>query len=78
MEEEDYKRIYTGPTVIIKMLQSRLEEVNIYPIVKDNLSSGTWGGFGGVPGLIQLFVHQDEYEKAKLIVDDALKNINQD
>ncbi len=74
-ENEDYKRIYTGPTVIIKMLQNHLEEVDIYPIVKDNLSSGTWGGFGGVPGMIQLFVHRDEYDKAEKIVGEVLKNM---
>lgn len=74
-ENEDYKRVYTGPTVIIKMLQSHLEDVDIYPIVKDNLSSGTWGGFGGVPGMIQLFVHRDEYDKAEKIVGEVLKNM---
>jgi len=71
-ENEDYKRIYTGSTVFVKMIQSRLEEIDVYPIVKDNLSSGTWGGFGGIPGMIQLFVHRDEYDKAKLVVDSAL------
>ncbi|MEX0997821.1 MAG: DUF2007 domain-containing protein [Flavobacteriaceae bacterium] len=80
MEEEndDYKRIYTGSTVFIKMLQSRLEEIDVFPIVKDNLSSGTWGGFGGTPGMIQLFVHRDEYDKAKVVVDSALEELDKE
>jgi hypothetical protein len=80
MEEEidDYKRIYTGATVIVKMLQGRLEEADIFPVVKDDLSSGTWSAFGSMPGMIQLFVHNDEYEKAKSIVDSALEEFEED
>ncbi len=80
MDEEidDYTRIYTGSTVFIKMLQSKLEEIDVFPIVKDDLSSGTWGGFGGVPGMIQLFVHRDEYDKAKAVVDSALEDLDKD
>lgn len=75
-ENDDYIRIYTGSTIFINMLQSKLEEINVLPIVKDNLSSGTWGGFGGVPGMIQLFVHRDEYDKAKAVVDRALVDLD--
>lgn len=75
-ESDDYLRIYTGSNIFVNMLQSKLKEIDVFPIVKDDLSSGTWGGFGGVPGMTQLFVHRDEYEKAKIIVDKALENID--
>lgn len=80
MEEEieDYRRIYTGTTVLVKMLQGRLEEANIYPVIKDDLSSGTWSAFGSTPGMIQLFVHRDEFESAKTIVDQALEELDED
>jgi hypothetical protein len=80
MEEEiqDYKRIYTGATVITKMLQGRLEDANIFPVIKDDLSSGTWSAFGSTPGMIQLFVHNDEYEKAITIVENALEELDED
>lgn len=80
MEEEieDYQRIYTGATVLVKMLQGRLEDADIYPVVKDDLSSGTWSAFGSTPGMIQLFVHRDEYEKAKSIVEHALEEMDED
>lgn len=77
-EIEDYKRIYTGTTVIVKMLQGRLEEADIFPVIKDDLSSGTWSAFGSMPGMIQLFVHNDEYNKAKAIVDSALEELDED
>lgn len=75
-ETEDYQRVYTGSTVIVKMLQAKLEEIDVFPIVKDNLSSGTWGGFGGIPGMIQLYVHRDEFDKAKKVVDQAIEGLD--
>lgn len=80
MEEEieEYQRIYTGTTVLVKMLQGRLEDADIYPVVKDDLSSGTWSAFGSTPGMIQLFVHRDEYDKAKSIVDRTLEEMDED
>lgn len=76
-EFQDYKRIFTGSTVIIKMLQGRLEEANIFPVIKDDLSSGTWSAFGSTPGMTQLFVHNDEFEVAKAITDAALKELDE-
>lgn len=75
-QEDDYQRVYTGSTVIINMLKAKLQEIDVYPIIKDNLSSGTWGGFGGVPGMIQLFVHRDQYDKAKKLVDVTIEKID--
>lgn len=75
-ENSDYVRVYTGPLIIVKMLQSHLQDVGINPIVKDNLESGLRGGFGGgLPGLIQLFVHKDEIQKAGPIISEALEGI---
>ncbi|MEX2349661.1 MAG: DUF2007 domain-containing protein [Flavobacteriaceae bacterium] len=72
----DYVRVYTGPMVIVKMLQSHLQDAGINPIVKDDLESGLRGGFGGgLPDLVQLFIHKDEVEKAGPIVSEALEGI---
>ncbi len=71
-EDQDYKRVYTGSSIVTKMLQDRLESENIFPISKDSLSAGSWGILGTSPSHIQLFVHKDEYEKAQNIVDQAI------
>lgn len=75
-ETSDYVRVYTGPFVIVKMLQTYLEEAGINPIIKDKLESGLRGGFGGgLPDLIQVFIHKDEVEKAEPIISEALEGI---
>lgn len=75
-ETSDYVRVYTGPLVIVKMLQSHLQDVGIHPIIKDKLESGIRGGFGGgMPDLIQVFIHKDEVEKAGPIISEALEGI---
>ncbi|NCT19120.1 MAG: hypothetical protein COZ75_13835 [Flavobacteriaceae bacterium CG_4_8_14_3_um_filter_34_10] len=73
---EEYVHIYTGPSIFIKMLQSHLEDVGIYAIIKDTMQSGLRSGFGGgIPGHIQLFIRQNQIKKAQPIIDDALKGI---
>ncbi len=75
---EEYIHIHTGSTIIVKMLQSFLEDSGIYGIVKDNMQSGLRGGFGGgIPGHIQLFIRQDQMEKAQPIIDAALKDLEE-
>lgn len=71
--ETHYQRIYTGSFVIVTLLVSKLEEIGITPIIKDETESGRLAGFGpSVPGQQQVFVHEDELDKAVPIVQTAL------
>ena len=71
--ESHYQRIYTGSFVIVTLLVSKLEEIGITPIIKDETESGRLAGFGpSVPGQQQVFVHEDELDKAVPIVESAL------
>jgi hypothetical protein len=75
--ESHYQRIYTGSFVIVTLLVSKLEEVGITPIIKDETESGRLAGFGpSVPGQQQVFVHDDELDKAVPIVEIALAEMN--
>ncbi|ETN95382.1 putative signal transducing protein [Zhouia amylolytica] len=68
--ESHYKRIYTGPGVIADQIATRLKEVDIIPLLKDESESGRLAGFAPqVYGYIQVFVHEDELEKAQIIMD---------
>lgn len=74
--KKEYVHIYTGSSIFVKMLQSHLEEVGIYTIIKDTMQSGLRSGFGGgIPGHIQLFIRQDQIKKARPIIDNALKGL---
>ena len=71
--DSDYIKIYSGNFVVVRFLLSRLEEVNITPIIKDETESGRLAGFGSsIQGFQELFVHKNELDKAAPVIQAAL------
>ena len=71
--ESDYIRIYTGSFVIVQVLVSKLDEIGITPVIKDEAESGRLAGFGAaIPGAQEVFVHESEVDKAVPVVEAAL------
>jgi hypothetical protein len=71
--ESHYTRIYTGSMIIVQLLISKLEEVGITPVIKDETESGRLAGFGAsIPGSQEVFVHENELDQAVPIVQEAL------
>lgn len=69
--KSDYNRIYTGPGVIADQLVARLKDMDIIPLIKDESESGRLAGFAPqVYGYVQVFVHTDEMEQAKIILEE--------
>ena len=58
------------PTVTL--LKAALQEVDITPIIKDPMASATIAGYGALGGNQQVYVFQDQWEKAT----EVLKEIN--
>jgi hypothetical protein len=74
--ETHYTRIFTGNFITVNLIISRLEEIGISPIIKDETESGRLAGFGpAIPGHQELFVHNDELDKAIPIVESALAEL---
>ena len=64
------KRIFTGPSLVAKRLIAELNEIGIQPVERNDLNSASIAGFAGaVPDQTQLFIREDEYEKAASIID---------
>ena len=65
----NYKKIFTGESIAAKQIVSRLHEVGIEAVVKDEAESARLAGFASsMLGQVDIFVHKDEFEKAKIIV----------
>ena len=63
------KRIFTGPSLVAKRLIAELNEIGIQPVERNDLNSASIAGFAGaVPDQTQLFIREDEYEKAASII----------
>lgn len=71
-----YTNIYTGSFIIAQRIQSSLEDVGIEPILKDDYKIGLRAVLvTDYPRLIEVFVHNDELDKALPIVENTLAEI---
>ena len=70
--ESNYTRIYTGSFVIVQLLISKLEEVGISPVIKEQNESGLDPKIYGGHSLCEIHVHKDELDKAVHIVEETI------
>jgi len=68
--ETHYTKIYTGNFILVQLMVTRLDEIGISPIIKDESKSGRLAGFGAsIQGQQELFVHNDELDKAIPVIE---------
>ena len=72
----ELKKLYEGDIPTVTMLVGALEEVGITPIVKDPMASAPIAGYGALGGDQQVYVFQDQWEKASEILSEL--NLSQE
>ena len=70
--ESHYSRIYIGSMIIVQLLTSKLEEIGITPVIKEQNESGLDPKIYGGHLLQEMYVHKDELDKAVPVVQEAL------
>jgi hypothetical protein len=74
MLETNLVRIFTGNKVEADLLKGTLEESGITTIVRNDFEAGTIAGFGGgFPSMIDLYIHQDDLNRAEEIIENFSK-----
>ncbi len=74
IENDDLVKLYTGADVIINRIKMELEARGINTLIKDGFKQGLAAGFGeGVPSAIDIFVTQEDFEKANEIVNAIIE-----
>ena len=69
MSTPSYLHLFSGSSIDVLALRNALAEENITPVVKDEAESARLAGFGQTAPMMQrVFVHQDEYDKAKTVL----------
>jgi len=68
----ELKKVFEGDIPTVTLLKAALQEVDITPIIKDPMASATIAGYGALGGNQQVYVFQDQWEKAT----EVLKELN--
>jgi len=67
-------KLYTGGDVVINRIKQELEANGINALIKDRFKQGLAAGFGdGVPSAIDIFVVEENFEKANEIVNALIE-----
>tara|TARA_B100000686_G_C16804794_1_gene989174 strand:+ start:4094 stop:4324 length:231 start_codon:yes stop_codon:yes gene_type:complete len=75
MSDNNFKKIYTGSSILVLAIKDALNKSNIVPIIKDRSESARLAGFGSFTPLTQdIIVHVDEIEKSNKILKQILEN----
>ncbi|WP_411894885.1 putative signal transducing protein [Winogradskyella sp. A2] len=70
MSESEYTKIYYGNFILVTRVKDELEKADIIPIIKDEGESQRLAGYGSMnQGFQEVYVHNDELEKANVIVE---------
>jgi Putative prokaryotic signal transducing protein len=70
--ESHYIKIYTGNFIIVQLITTKLEDIGISAVIKDESESGRLAGFGSsIQGQQEVYVHENELEKALPIIESV-------
>ncbi|MCK5441093.1 MAG: DUF2007 domain-containing protein [Maribacter sp.] len=73
--ESDFKKIFTGDLLVANRIVSKLHEIGIEAIAKDEAKSARLAGFASsMLGQVDIFVNVDEVERATIVVDSITQS----
>jgi len=68
--DSNFTKVFTGNRFVAQQIDAKLKEIGINPVIKDEADSARLAGFAAnVDGELEIHVHNDEAEKAILIVN---------
>ena len=70
-DEEKIIKVFTGPEPAALLLMKRLEKIGIESLLRNESELGY---LGAVPDVIDLYILEDDLEKAKPLIDEINKN----
>ena len=69
-EHSKHTKLFIGSLIEIQRLQLDLDDNQIPSLVKNNFQSGLRSGFyGGSPSQVELFIYEEDIEKAMPILE---------
>lgn len=77
MPDSNYTKVFTGNFAVVQRIVMELNKIDINPVVKEQTESGLLiPVFGGSNSDYQeVFVHNDELEKAVVVIDSITSEL---
>ena len=73
-KENSLVKIYTGTETNVIMLSGLLEENGISTMTKNDFQSSVWSGYvSGVPSAVDLFIQENDLQKADPIIKEFIE-----
>ena len=63
-------KIFSGSEILAIGLQQKLEEIDIFPVVKNNMQAARTAGFGNTGLAVELFIEERELTLAEQVIED--------
>jgi hypothetical protein len=68
-------KIFSGSEILAAGLQQKLEEIDIFPIVRNNMQAARVAGFGNTGLAVELFIEERELPLAEKVIEDFKMNL---
>lgn len=62
-------KIFSGSEILASALQSKIEQVGVDVVKRDNLQSARLAGFGNADLAVELFIQEKEFNKANTVIE---------
>ena len=77
MSTTEYIKVFDGTIFMVNRIQGELESIGIIPVIKDEGESQRLGGQGiFMQGYQQIFVNNEELEKAMEIINRIVEDVS--
>ena len=63
-------KIFSGSEILALALQTKIEEIGIATIVKNNIQSANTAGFGGFGQAVEVFIQETDFNKANAVIEE--------
>ena len=71
MKKENLVKVFAGPESLVILLKSRLEEIGVESIIKNDSSDSF---LGTAPQIVDLYISKKYLKKANPIIKTVIKN----
>ena len=68
-------KIFSGSEILAIGLQQKLAEIDIFPVVKNNMQAARTAGFGNTGSAVELFREERELPLAEKVIEDFKTNL---